>query len=71
MNGDKTANGLGERLVDLLQVAGILGVSKRSVHRLIASGELPQPVKIGHASRFFLSDMENYLAGKREQRARG
>lgn len=63
----ESTNAVGERLVDLLQVAGILSVSKRSVQRLIASGALPQPVKVGHASRLYQSDVDRYLAQLREQ----
>jgi excisionase family DNA binding protein len=50
-----------ERMVDLPWVAERLHVSIRKVWRMIASGELPKPVKIGRAVRFFLSEILQYL----------
>lgn len=37
-------------LLRVRQVADRLGVSVRTVRRLIARGELPQPVKVGRSS---------------------
>ncbi len=50
-----------DRLVALRVVAERLGLSTRAVYRLIASGVLPPPVKIGKASRWFTSDVEGYM----------
>ena len=57
MNADDVV----EQMVDLRWVAERLHVSIRKVWRLIASGELPKPVKIGRAVRFFMSEILQYL----------
>ena len=51
-----------DRLVDFEEVARILGgISQRSVRRLIAKAELPQPVKVLSSPRLYLSDVAAYL----------
>jgi excisionase family DNA binding protein len=40
------------RFLSIKEVAVLLGICSRSVYRLIAAGELPQPVKVGNASRW-------------------
>ena len=50
-----------DRLVDLKIFAGLLGVCARTIHRLVAAGELPPPAKVGRASRWFVSDVERYM----------
>ena len=42
-------------------VAEILSLSKRTVHRLKASGRVPRPVKVGGAVRWRLSDIEKWI----------
>ena len=65
-----TADGIhdDDRLVDLKRVAALLGVCGRTVHRLIAAGELRPPVKVGRASRWFVSDVEGYMSKLKQQR---
>ena len=46
----------------------MLGLSVRSVYRLVDRAELPAPVKIGGSSRFFQSDLDRFLAELREKR---
>ena len=53
-----------EELLTLDEVAEHLRVSRRSIHRLIAGGELHK-VKVGGASRIFRSEVAKYLAGLR------
>ncbi|MFC1451851.1 helix-turn-helix transcriptional regulator [Verrucomicrobiota bacterium] len=60
----------GEHLISVAQVAGLLGVCTRTVHRLIAAGELQPPVKVGRASRWFWSDVQGYLDRLRQIRGR-
>jgi predicted DNA-binding transcriptional regulator AlpA len=51
-----------DRLVDFEEVARILGgISERSVRRLIAKADLPQPVKVLSSPRLYLSDVAAYL----------
>lgn len=58
-----------ERLVDFSEAARILGnISERTVRRLIASGELPKPVKIMSAPRLYYSDIIGYLERLKQKR---
>lgn len=51
-----------DRLIDFKEVAHLLGgISERSVRRLIASGDLPQPVKVLSAPKLYYSDVLAYL----------
>ena len=50
-----------ERLVTVQEAAHILGLSVRAVYRLVASQELPGPVKIGRATRFPVSELWAYI----------
>ena len=51
-----------DRLVDMATMTTMLGICARTVHRLVASNELPGPVKVGRASRWFTSDVNRYLS---------
>jgi predicted DNA-binding transcriptional regulator AlpA len=43
------------------QVAELIGVNRRQVHKLAAAGELPRPVKVGKRSRWRLSELEHAI----------
>lgn len=58
-----------EKLVPIGAIASRLGISTRAVYRLVAKDEFPRPVKVGGATRFYWSDLEQYLDRLREQRA--
>jgi predicted DNA-binding transcriptional regulator AlpA len=59
-----------DRLMDLEEVAEQLGhISTRSVRRLIARGDLPQPVKVLSSPRLYHSDVVAYLDGLKQKRA--
>lgn len=58
-----------DRLVDFKEIAHMLGnISERSVRRLIASGELPQPVKVRSAPRLYHSEIVAYLERLKKKR---
>ncbi len=57
------------QLLTIREVAGRLCLSTRAVYRLVADGALPCPVKIGAASRFYESDIRDFLEKLRKQRA--
>jgi predicted DNA-binding transcriptional regulator AlpA len=58
-----------DRLMDLEEVAETLGnISTRSVRRLIAQGDLPQPVKVLSSPRLYHSDVVTYLDGLKQKR---
>jgi predicted DNA-binding transcriptional regulator AlpA len=54
--------------MDLRRLAKVLAVSERTVWRLVASGELPRPVRAGKCVRWFQSDIAGYQQRLREQR---
>lgn len=48
--------------MDFHEVAHLLGdISERSVRRLIAAGDLPQPVKVRSSPRLYHSEVVAYL----------
>jgi len=58
-----------EELLQIKEVAKRLGICVRGVWRLIAQGQLPQPVKIGAASRMPASEVQAFIERlKRERR---
>jgi len=48
-------------LISIRDVASHLGISTRAVYRLVARGDIPAPVKVGGATRFYQSDLDDYL----------
>ena len=57
-----------EKLISLKDTAEKLNLSVRAVYRLIASGILPPPVKVGGATKFFESDLKNYFDALKAKR---
>ncbi len=58
-----------DRLMDLEEVAEKLGnISTRSIRRLIARGDLPQPVKVLSSPRLYHSDVTSYLEKLKQKR---
>ncbi len=55
-------------LISLPHAATRLDISVRGLYRLIASNELPPPVKIGGSSKLFESDLNTYLNRLKERR---
>ena len=52
-----------EHMVNLAGIAGVLGVSKRTVERWRAAGVLPQPdLTIGRVKRWKLSTLWEWMA---------
>lgn len=45
-------------MIDVREVASILRISTRSVWRLVATGDLPQPARFGRSARWRLTDIE-------------
>jgi excisionase family DNA binding protein len=61
-------------LIKKPEAARRLSICKRTLERLIASGEFPKPVKIGGGSFIPESDLKNYiekLMGARERQHTG
>lgn len=57
------------RMLTLDDVAALLAVSRRTIERLIAAGDLPKQVKIGASSRMPEADVHRYI--ERQLRKRG
>lgn len=56
-----------DQLIPIKTVAAQLGISTRAVYRLVAKGDFPRPVKVGGATRFYQSDLAQYLNRLRNQ----
>jgi len=59
-----------DQLLDIKEVGRLLAVCPRTVDRMVAAGELPPPVKVRTASRWYLSDVNNYMTKLKEKRDR-
>jgi len=53
---------MNQNLLSAKAVAQILSLSKRQVFRLNSSGKIPQPVKVGGATRWCESDIQKWIA---------
>lgn len=62
-----TGQSTGSRLVSINHTAKRLGLSRRTVYRMIDRGELPLPVKVGTSTRFFAEDIDRFLEELRLQ----
>lgn len=58
----------GDRMLRPSDVAAKLAVSRRTVYRLSAMGEIPPPSKIGKAARWHESEIDAYMQKLRENR---
>ena len=67
--GEKGNESSAEQLISVKQLAELCSISERATWRLLASGVLPKPIKMGRCTRFFRSDVSRCLDGLREQRA--
>lgn len=52
----------GRLLVDIKGAATALGVSPRSLRRLVARGSAPAPVRLGRLVRWRVADLERWIA---------
>ena len=49
-------------LIDVRQLARLLGRSRASIARDVAAGRLPGPVRIGHSARWRLGELHAWVA---------
>ena len=49
------------KLVSVNDAAKLMAIGRRTVERLISSGDLPRPLKIGGCSRFRIKDITGYI----------
>jgi excisionase family DNA binding protein len=45
------------------EVARMMGVSERTLWRLLSAGKVPQPVRIGRSTRWRLAEVRGWIAG--------
>ena len=57
-----------KQLLGLDKVAKVLDVSKREVQRLIATHELPKPIKIGRLSKLTVGEVEAFIEKLKQRR---
>lgn len=50
-----------EKFLNAHTVASRLGCSTSTIWRRSADGTLPQPIKFGHATRWLLSEIEDFI----------
>ena len=50
-----------DRLVDIKTVSEVLCRSRASIYRDIERGDFPAPIKLGHSSRWRMSDLNNII----------
>lgn len=50
-------------LLDVNQVAALLGCSPRHVYRLVDAGKMPQPVRLGALVRWSRASLSEWIAG--------
>ncbi len=50
------------RLLDVQSLASVLACSRRTIYRLISSGTLPRPLKVGRLCRWREEDIDAWLS---------
>ncbi|MBJ9122657.1 AlpA family transcriptional regulator [Citrobacter koseri] len=50
-----------DKLVDMLFITTITGLTDKWFYKLIKDGEFPKPIKLGRSSRWLQSEVENWL----------
>lgn len=65
----EVSESFGERLLTVKEVGDVIGVSVRTVYRMIADGQLLPPVKVRGCSRIPSAELVSYL--KRLKKDRG
>jgi len=48
-------------LLNAEEVAAMLGVSERTLWRLLSAGRVPKPVRFGRSTRWRLADIEEWI----------
>jgi excisionase family DNA binding protein len=49
------------KLITYKEAAHILGISSRTLYRLVDLGKTPRPVKLGTCTRFLRAEIEGYI----------
>ncbi len=62
MMNEMKAGGGGPVLLDVNQVAALLGVSRSHVFRMTDSGQMPRPLRLGSLVKWRRADLDDWLA---------
>ena len=60
MNNMKTSL-VDDQLVDIKFITEFTGLTDKWFYKLIKEGEFPKPIKLGRSSRWFKSEVEQWL----------
>jgi excisionase family DNA binding protein len=60
--GQEAVPGVHAALISIDEVAGILDCSTRHVRRLVDSGRIPRPVKLGALLRWVRTEIDQWIA---------
>ena len=52
---------LSDKFVDMAFITQLTGLTDKWFYKLIQVGEFPKPIKLGHCSRWFESEVEAWL----------
>ncbi|MEQ4659585.1 helix-turn-helix transcriptional regulator [Providencia manganoxydans] len=55
---------LDDQLVDIKFITQFTGLTDKWFYKLIKEGEFPKPIKLGRSSRWFKSEVEQWLENK-------
>lgn len=55
---------LDDQLVDIKFITQLTGLTDKWFYKLIKEGEFPKPIKLGRSSRWFKSEVEQWLENK-------
>jgi len=58
-----------DRLLSVKVVAGMLDCSSRQVWKLLASGRLPRPLRLGRSVKWKSNDIARFIAAECDMRA--
>jgi len=68
VDGESSSRMAVPQLMSVEEIAMRFNLCTRSIWRLVDAGELPQPIHVGHARRWYAVDVENYLRKLTEKR---
>lgn len=60
---------MSDNLLTIEAVMAAICLKRTKIYAMIASGDFPQPVKIGAASRWSEAEVNAWIAERKEQRA--
>lgn len=62
--GDLLVSENHRELLDIRDVSRICGCSLRTVHRLVASGQMPSPIKLGSLTRWSRAELSAWISSR-------